>query len=42
MAVNGQRVNSAEQALALVRQSGGQAPVTVERGGRAVQLLVRF
>jgi general secretion pathway protein C len=42
MAVNGQRVNSAEQALALVRQSGGQAAVTVERGGRPIQLTVRF
>jgi len=41
-AVNGQRVNSAEQALVLVRQSGGQAAVTVDRGGRAVSLTVRF
>lgn len=42
VAVNGQRVNSAEQATALVRQAGGQAAVTVDRGGRAVQLTVRF
>ena len=41
-AVNGQRVNSAEQALALVRQGGGQAAVTVDRGGRPVSLTVRF
>lgn len=41
-AVNGQRVNSAEQALALARQSGGQAAVTVDRGGRPVSLTVRF
>lgn len=40
--VNGQRVISAEQAVALVRQAGGQAAVTVDRGGRAVQLTVRF
>lgn len=40
--VNGQRVISAEQAIALVRQAGGQAGVTVDRGGRAVQLTVRF
>ena len=42
IAVNGQRVNSAEQALALVRQGGGQAAVTVDRGGRPVSLTVRF
>lgn len=41
-AINGQRVNSPEQALALVRQGGGQAAVSVERGGRPVQLTVRF
>jgi len=40
--VNGQRVTSAEQALALVRQAGGQAAVTVDRGGRPVSLTVRF
>ncbi|MGQ0661351.1 type II secretion system protein N [Sphingosinicella sp.] len=40
--VNGQRVSSADQAIALVRQAGGQAAVTVDRGGRAVQLTVRF
>lgn len=40
--VNGQRVTSAEQALALVRQAGGQAAVTVDRGGRQVSLTVRF
>ena len=42
VAVNGQRVNSAEQAIALVRQAGGQAAVTVDRGGRPAQLTVRF
>lgn len=42
VAVNGQRANSAEQAMALVRQAGGRAAVTVDRGGRAVQLTVRF
>lgn len=41
-AVNGQRVTSAEQAIALVRQAGGQAAVTVDRGGRQVSLTVRF
>lgn len=42
IAVNGQRVTSAEQAIALVRQAGGQAAVTVDRGGRQVSLTVRF
>lgn len=40
--VNGQRVTSAEQAIALVRQAGGQAAVSVDRGGRQVSLTVRF
>jgi general secretion pathway protein C len=42
VSVNGLRVNSAEQALALVRQAGGQAAVVVDRGGRQVSLTVRF
>lgn len=41
-AVNGQRVTSAEQAIALMRQAGGQAAVVVDRGGRQVSLTVRF
>ncbi|MGE0179823.1 MAG: type II secretion system protein N [Sphingomonas sp.] len=42
MAVNGQRVNAADQALAQLRQRAGPASVTVERGGRQVVLNVRF
>ena len=42
VAINGQRVGSADQALALVRQAGGQASLTVDRGGRAVQLRMRL
>jgi general secretion pathway protein C len=40
--VNGQRINSAEQARAIMSGlSGGNANVTVERGGRTVSLQVR-
>lgn len=42
VAINGQRATSAEQALALVRSAGGQAILTVDRGGRAVQLRMRL
>jgi general secretion pathway protein C len=42
VSVNGQTVSSAEQARAMLRQSGGQATVIVNRGGRAVPLRVRL
>ena len=42
VAVNGQAVASVEQARALVRQSGGSATLTVNRGGRAIPLIVRL
>lgn len=42
VAVNGRAVGSVEQARALVRQSGGSATLTVNRGGRAVPLIVRL
>jgi len=42
VAINGQRVSSADQALALVRAAGGRANLTVDRGGRAVQLRMRL
>ena len=42
VSVNGQRVTSTEQARAMLRQSGGEATVIVNRGGRAVPLRVRL
>jgi len=42
VAVNGQTVSSVEEARAMLRQSGGQATVIVNRGGRAVPLRVRL
>lgn len=42
VSVNGQRVTSMERARAMLRQSGGEAEVVVERGGRAVPLRVRI
>ncbi|HWT12854.1 MAG TPA: PDZ domain-containing protein, partial [Allosphingosinicella sp.] len=42
VSVNGQRVTSTEQARALLRQSGGQATVVVNRGGVAVPMRVRL
>lgn len=41
-AVNGQRVVSPQQAEALIRGAGDGATVTVDRGGRNVQISVRF
>jgi general secretion pathway protein C len=42
VSVNGQRVVSAEQAQSIIAQSGGNATVMVDRGGRAVPIRVRF
>ena len=42
VSVNGQRVTSMERARAMLRQSGGEANVVVERAGRAVPLRVRI
>lgn len=42
VAVNGQRVVSAQQAEAMLRAAGGSATLTVDRGGRNVQISVRF
>jgi len=42
VSINGQRVTSIDQARALVRSSGGQANVIVNRGGRAVPMRVRL
>lgn len=42
VAVNGQRVVSAQQAEAMLRAAGGGATLTVDRGGRNVQISVRF
>ena len=42
LSVNGQRVTSTEQAWALLRRSGGEADVVVNRGGRAVPIRVRI
>lgn len=42
VAVNGQRVTSPAQAEQILRAGGGTATLTVERGGRNVQISVRF
>ncbi len=42
VSVAGQRVTSTEQAWALLRRSGGEADVVVNRGGRAVPIRVRI
>jgi general secretion pathway protein C len=42
VSVNGQRVVSAEQAQSIIAQSGGNATVMVDRGGRAVPIRMRF
>lgn len=42
VSINGQRVSSAEQARTLSTQGSGEVAVTVERGGRAIPLRVRF
>ena len=42
VSINGQRVTSTEQAQAMVRQSGTSATVVVNRGGRAVPIVVRL
>jgi general secretion pathway protein C len=42
VAVNGQRVTSPAQAEQALRAGGGTATLTVERGGRNVQISVRF
>lgn len=42
VSVNGQTVSSVEQARAMLRESGGQATVIVNRSGRAVPLRVRL
>ncbi|WP_162806357.1 type II secretion system protein N [Sphingosinicella terrae] len=42
VAVNGRTIGSVEQARALVRQAGGSATLTVNRGGRAIPLIVRL
>lgn len=42
VSVGGQRVTSTEQAWALLRRSGGEADVVVNRGGRAVPIRVRI
>ena len=41
VAVNGQRVTGADQALTLFRQSGGNVTLMVDRGGRAVPVRMR-
>lgn len=41
-AINGQRVASPQQAEAMIRGAGDGATVTVDRGGRNVQISVRF
>lgn len=42
VSVNGQRVVSAEQAQSIIAQSGSNATVMVDRGGRAVPIRMRF
>jgi general secretion pathway protein C len=42
VSVNGQRVGSTEQARALIRGSGGQATVVVDRAGRQVPIILRL
>lgn len=42
VSVNGQRVTSLEQAQTLIRASGGQAALVVDRGGRAISLRARL
>ena len=41
VAVNGQRVTGADQALTLFRQAGGSVTLMVDRGGRAVPVRMR-
>jgi len=42
VSVNGQRVTSADQAHAIIRNAGGSVQVVVNRGGRAVPMRVRL
>lgn len=42
VSVNGQRVSSLEQAQNLIRASGGEVALVVDRGGRAVPLRARL